>query len=200
MKRKLPPAPPTWFELDESQNTKVYVSNLPLDVTEVEFVEFMQKCGLVQKDPQTQQMKIKLYQDEHGNMKGDGLCTYFKIESVQLALQILDGYELRGKKIKVERARFQLKGEYDPSKKPKQKKRKEKEKLKKMEEHLFAWRPEKLRGERPKHERVVVVQNAFSSSDFDTDASLILEYQEDFREEAGKCGTCKKVVIFDVSD
>lgn len=112
-------------------------------------------------------------------------------------MQILDGYELRGKTIKVERAKFQLKGDYDPSKKPKQKKRKDKEKQKKIQEQLFAWKPEKLRGERAKHERVVVVQNAFSPNDFD-DASLILEYQDDFREEANKCGNCKRVQIFDV--
>jgi HIV Tat-specific factor 1 len=155
-------------------------------------------------------MKIKLYRDGEGRPKGDGLATYFKIESVQLALQILDGYEVRpGRRLHVERAKFELKGAYDPSKKPKQKKKKDKEKARKMEEHLFAWKPDKLRageaaGEvaalgRPKHERVVVVAGAFEPKDFDADASLILEFQDDFREEAAKCGNCKKVVIFDVS-
>jgi HIV Tat-specific factor 1 len=183
--------------LEDSQNTKVYVSNLPTDITEDEFIETMQKCGLVVKDTQTGQPKIKLYEDSNGKKKGDGLCSYIKIESVQLALQILDGSDLRGNTIKVERARFQLKGQYDPTKKPKQKKRKDKEKMKKKQESLFAWQPDKLRGERGKNERVVIVQNAFAPEDFDKDVGLILEYQQDFREEAGKCGKCKKVVIFD---
>lgn len=40
-------------------------------------------------------------------------------ESVELALSILDGALLKGKDVKVEKAHFELKGEYDPSKKPK---------------------------------------------------------------------------------
>lgn len=56
-------------------------------------------------------------------------------ESVDLALNLLDGYDVRGKKIKVEKARFTMKGNsYDPNLKPKKKRRKDKEKLKKMQE------------------------------------------------------------------
>lgn len=36
-----------------------------------------------------------------------------------MALQILDGYDVRGKKLSVEQAHFEQKGEYDPSKKRK---------------------------------------------------------------------------------
>lgn len=64
---------------------------------------------------------------------------------------------------------------------------------------LFDWRPEKLRGERSKHERVVIVKNLFEPSLFDKDVSLILEYQQDLREECGKCGEVKRVVLYDVS-
>lgn len=64
---------------------------------------------------------------------------------------------------------------------------------------LFDWRPDKLRGERSKHERVVIVKNLFESSVFDKDVGLILEYQQDLREECSKCGEVKKVVLFDVN-
>lgn len=101
--------------------------------------------------------------------------------------------------MKVERAKFTLKGEFDPTKKPKQKKRKEKEKLKKKQEALFAWKPEKLRGERPKCEKVVVVKNAFQPQEFNNNVELILELKEDFRDEAGKLGNCRRVEIYDVS-
>lgn len=57
-----------------------------------------------------------------------------KRESVDLALKILDGYDVKGKKIKVECAKFELKGEYDPTKKPKKKRRKDREKIKKAQE------------------------------------------------------------------
>lgn len=191
--------PPQWFDADESSNTKVYVSNLPTDITEQEFVDLMQKCGLVMKDVDTGRMKVKLYH-EPGDpklLKGDALCTYIKRESVDLALNILDGYDVRGKQIKVEVAKFELKGQYDPTKKPKKKRRKDKEKIKKAQEKLFDWRPDKLRGERSKHEKTVIIKNLFDPSVFDTDVGLILEFQQDLREEASKCGTVRKVIIYD---
>lgn len=189
---------PQWFEQSEEKNTKVYVSNLPLDLTEDEFVDLMQKCGLVERDPSSQKMKVKMYYDkEQGCFKGDALCTYIKIESVDLALKLLDGSLCKGQKIKVERAHFQLKGEYNPALKPKKKKKKELEKIKKMQQKLFDWRPEKFIGERSKHERVVIVKNLFHPSDFDKEVQLILDYQQDLREEATKCGEVRKVVIYD---
>lgn len=42
---------------------------------------------------------------------------YIKRESVDLALKLLDEDEIRGYKLHVEVAKFQLKGEYDASKK-----------------------------------------------------------------------------------
>ncbi|BET01240.1 RRM [Nesidiocoris tenuis] len=76
---KKKPSEPAWFDVDEKTNTKVYVSNLPLDITEQEFLDLMQKCGLVMKDLDTGKMKIKLYTEAGSQqLKGDGLCTYIK--------------------------------------------------------------------------------------------------------------------------
>ncbi|KAF5304432.1 hypothetical protein FQR65_LT07962 [Abscondita terminalis] len=198
MKRKAPPPEPTWFDIDDEHNTNVYVTNLPLSLTEEEFVELMQKAGLIMRDGVTGKMKIKLYVDpETKNFKGDALCTYIRVESVNLALDLLDGTDLKGNKIKIERAKFQMKGEFDPKLKPKKRRKKDKEKLRRMQEKLFDWRPEKQLGERAKHEKVVIVKNVFESSMFDVDVSLILEFQQDLREECGKCGTVKKVIIYD---
>lgn len=83
-KRKKLPEPPKWFEIDEKNNTKVYVENLPLDITEEEFVELMAKYGMVLKDPSTHKFKVKLYRDANGEVKGDGLCTYIKVRSFKL--------------------------------------------------------------------------------------------------------------------
>lgn len=189
---------PTWFEVDEKQNTNVYVSNLPLDIEEQEFVDLMQKCGLVMRDPTNGKFKVKLYKEPGTDyLKGDALCTYIRIESIDLALNLLDGYNYKGHKLKVERAKFQLKGEFDPKLKPKMKKKKDKLKLKKQQEKLFDWRPEKKEGERAKHERIVIIKNLFEPSIFDKDVSLILEFQEDLREEAGKIGEVRKVILYD---
>lgn len=46
--------------------------------------------------------QVKLYRDAGtGYLKGDALCTYVKVESVQLALQILDGATLKDNILKV---------------------------------------------------------------------------------------------------
>ena len=98
---------PEWFDIDESQNSSVYVSGLPLDITMDEFKELVSKCGIVMEDNDGEP-KLKLYCDINGVLKGDGLCCYLKVESVQLALQILDGDEFRGHKIKVERVGYKV--------------------------------------------------------------------------------------------
>lgn len=77
-KRKAPP-PPSWFDVEADQNTKVYVSNLPLDITEDEFAETMSKCGMIMKDIKTGKLKIKLYRDANKKVKGDGLCHYIRV-------------------------------------------------------------------------------------------------------------------------
>lgn len=56
-----------------------------------------------------------------------------------------------------------------------------------------------MRGERGKHENVVIVKNLFEKETFDNDVSLLLEYQKDLREECSKCGVVKKVIVYDVS-
>lgn len=125
--------PAEWFDVDDDHNTNVYVSNLPLDTTEEEFVELMSKYGLIMKDMSSNKNKIKMYRDHEGNFKGDALCTFIKVESVQLALQLLDESLFKNNVIHVERAKFTLKGEYDASKKPKKKNQDKRKMKKKME-------------------------------------------------------------------
>lgn len=44
------------------------------------------------------------------------IISFSKPESVKLCLQLLDGSDFRGKTIKVEKAKFEMKGNYDPKK------------------------------------------------------------------------------------
>lgn len=54
---------------------------------------------------------------------------------MDLAIKLLDGYKFHEKELRVEVAKFIMRGEkYDPSLKPRKKKRKDKEKLKKIQE------------------------------------------------------------------
>ena len=189
--------PAKWFEEEESKSTKVYVSNLPISITEETFVEWLSKCGLIENDARTKKPKIKLYKDVNNEPKGDGLCTYIKHESVELALTILDGSDLDGNTVKVERAKFELKGEYDPKLKPKKLTKKQLDKAKKQKDRLFEWIPDKMRGQRAKHEKVVVIKNMFDVGEVDADPGLILDYTKNIRSQCAKFGTVAKVTLYD---
>lgn len=184
-----------WFDIDDNKNTNVYVSGLPPDISTEEFVQVMSKCGIVMRDPLTEEYKVKLYKDKEGNLKGDGLCCYLKKESVALAMSVIDESEVRGYKLHVEAARFELKGQYDASKK--KKKNKEYKKKMQQQQKQLDWRPEKQGEVRKRHEKVVIIRNMFHPSDFEEDPLVLNEYRDDLRTECEKFGTVKKVILFD---
>lgn len=188
---------PEWFQIDEERNTSVYVSNLPDDLTDEEFYELMKRGGVILKDSETNRYKLKLYRTSDGKLKGDGLCTYVRPESVTIALQSLDEYPVKDKIIRVEPAKFELKGEFNPSLKPRKRKLEDKKKQRKKIERLFSWQ-EKEPDKRPKSEKVVIIKNFFNPEVFDKDPTLIVEYKQDVEEECTeKCGPIRKVDIYD---
>uniref|UniRef100_A0A915JB03 17S U2 SnRNP complex component HTATSF1 n=1 Tax=Romanomermis culicivorax TaxID=13658 RepID=A0A915JB03_ROMCU len=208
----------SWFDMDESQNTNVYVSGLPLDFTDQKFEELMAKCGVIALDITNRKSKLKLYRDEEGNLKGDGRCCYIKRESVDLALDILDGSQIGDNQISVQVAKFELKGDYDPSKRKKLNP-KMKKKLKEQQERIFGWHPEKMRGERPKSDSTVVIKNAFTIEelnvkildrilDFDTyelkcsaffqeNPVKLFDLREELKQECSKYGNVRKIIVCD---
>jgi RNA recognition motif-containing protein len=185
---------PSWFDIDDNRNTNVYVSGLPLDITINEFTELMTKCGLIMENDEGEP-KIKLYRDFNGDVKGDGLCCYLKVESVQLAIQLLDDTELRGHKISVNKAKFEMKGEYNPLLK-KKKQRKKKQKFNKQEK-LLDWKEKKVTIAKPKHKKVVIFKHVFDPKEFDDDPGLIVDIKNDMMEECSKLGEVKKIILFD---
>ncbi|KAG8507184.1 HIV Tat-specific factor 1, partial [Galemys pyrenaicus] len=183
----------------ESGNCVSFPSNvtgLPPDITVDEFIQLMSKFGIIMRDPQTEEFKVKLYKDNQGNLKGDGLCCYLKRESVDLALKLLDEDEIRGYKLHVEVAKFQLKGEYDASKK--KKKCKDYKKKLSLQQKQLDWRPERKAGpSRMRHERVVIIKNMFHPMDFEDDPLVLNEIREDLRVECAKFGQIRKLLLFD---
>lgn len=170
-----------WFELDEDHNTYVYVSGLPTsDFTEQDFYDLMRKYGIIKKKtaPGKNQypFNIKLYRNKDGSLKGDGLCCYAYVTSVEQALTLLDGSLFDDKHtIHCEKAKFQMKGEYDASKKPRKLDKKAKLKQKKAIERLLSWEPSSSSTKRP---RKVILTKVFEPSEIVEDPTLILSIKQ----------------------
>ena len=106
-------------EAKERKNTAVYVTSLPPDVTVSEVHDVFSKCGVIAEEIDSGKPRIKLYTNEDGTFKGDALILYFRAESVNLAVQMLDDSDLRlGQpaptgKMKVAAADFSYKSQKD---------------------------------------------------------------------------------------
>ena len=81
----------------DTRPATVYVDNLPSDTTAEEIYTFFSKAGIIKRDEFTGEFAIKIYENEDGTQKGDAIVTYFKPESLPLALQLLDGADFRFK-------------------------------------------------------------------------------------------------------
>ena len=90
MRKQKPRAAPR-----ERKNTAVYVTNLPFDATAAELAATFSRCGVIAESMESKAPRVKLYADDQGRFKGDALVVYFRAESVDLAVQLLDDTELR---------------------------------------------------------------------------------------------------------
>ncbi|CCI42269.1 unnamed protein product [Albugo candida] len=111
--------PPTqaiegWDPIKEAEQdpawARIYISNLPDDVTVDELQETFGAIGIVAREKQKRgfkdqwPFKIKLYTDETGKFKGDAVLTYEDANAARTAPSFFNGSEIRGKSIKVELA------------------------------------------------------------------------------------------------
>lgn len=99
------------------ENRAIYVSNLPRDTNETEIEEEFKKYGIIDQGADGNK-RIKMYKDEEGNFNGDCLIVYFKKDSVELAIRMMDDYYFRIEdqsqgKIRVKEADFSYKKHKD---------------------------------------------------------------------------------------
>lgn len=105
-------------------NTAVYVTSIPLDATVEEIHDVFCKCGVIAEEIDSSRPRIKMYLDENGNFKGDALVVYFRPESVDLAIQMLDDSDFRlGEtgpqgNMRVQKADFSFKAQQEAPEKP----------------------------------------------------------------------------------
>lgn len=90
-----------------------------MDADEEEIQHVFSKCGVIAEEIDSGRPRIKLYEDNKGQFKGDALVVYFRPESVNLAVQMLDdtdfrlGSESPTGKMRVQAADFSYKSQQD---------------------------------------------------------------------------------------
>jgi HIV Tat-specific factor 1 len=182
--------------------TSVYVTGIPPDVTVEEMQETFSKCGVIMEDLETGEAKIKIYRDEKGLSKGDALVSYFKEESVPLAIDLLDEAELRpgqaSTKMSVQKAVFKEKEQVPvEQKKTMSGKVKAKKKMQQLQ-RKFDWIEEEGGKKQEKFSKIVILKNMYTQEELDADPTLLLELKEDVREECEKLGEVTNVILYDV--
>jgi len=83
------------------EDKKIYIGNLDYNVTEEELQKTIEEKGLQIKE-------LKIITDKFtGKSKGFGFAEFEKNEDAQSAIESLDGHELKGRRLKVNKARQQ---------------------------------------------------------------------------------------------
>ncbi|EEP81077.1 conserved hypothetical protein [Uncinocarpus reesii 1704] len=187
-------------------NTAVYVTSIPLDATIEEINDVFCKCGVIAEEIDSHRPRIKMYTDENGKFKGDALVVYFRPESVNLAIQMLDDSDFRlGEtgpqgKMKVQQADFSFKAQQEaPQKQNTRDKAKIIKKTQRLKNKLADWDEDDAATLQPtgRWEKVVILRHMFTLAELEDDPAAILDIKEDIRDECSKLGEVTNVVLYD---
>lgn len=220
-KQKAPPPP--------KQNTAVYVTGLPLDATVPEVFElFSRKGGVIAEEIDSGAPRIKLYADAEGNFKGDALVVFFKPQSVEMAIMLLDDTDFRvtstgtrDGRIRVQAADSSYKKvQYDDNgqamggtagngqqgeKRPQRNDRDRQKiikKTQKLDAKLADWDdddPYPAQIEREsKWDKMVILRHMFTLQELEEDPAALLDIKEDIRDECATLGAVTSVVLYDL--
>lgn len=216
-KRKAPPQP--------RQNTAVYVTGLPVDATVSEIHDlFSRKGGVIAEQIDSGEPRIKLYTDETGTFKGDALIVFFKPQSVEMAIMLLDDTDFRVTtngtregRIRVQEADSSYKkvqyekdgptGASNGAEQEKQPQRNNRDRQKiikktqKLDAKLADWDDDDpypaMAQSNSKRDKTVILRHMFTLEELEEDPAALLEIKEDIRDECAKLGTVTSVVLYD---
>ncbi|SOV14503.1 mRNA processing protein, putative [Plasmodium sp. gorilla clade G2] len=90
---------------NKNPNYSLWVGNIPFDITENELYEILSKVGVVKN------VRIK-YDVDKNISKGFAFCEYKDVETCLLAFKYINGYEIKGRKLKVFWANEEYKDKY----------------------------------------------------------------------------------------
>lgn len=163
-----------------------------------------------------------MYEDDQGRFKGDALVVYFRPESVQLAIQMLDDSDFRlgeeglDGRMRVVVADQSYKKVQQPEDtggnkvvsggekigpvKRKGDQKKIIKKTQKLNSKLADWDdndPQVLQQVSNRFDKVVILKRMFTLAELEDDPAAMLEIKEDVREECAKLGEVTNVVLFD---
>lgn len=202
------------------ENTGVYVSQLPRDITKDELMDTFSKYGLISEDYKTGEPRIKIY---HNDDQRDALIIYHSKESVSLAIEMLDESFIRPPpskdqtKIKVEPAEFKKSDSDTTNDKRKALTYEEKKLLNKkkemMKKKLSSWDDDEgnIQAEdlnktnnikKRIWDKIVVIEKMFRVEELKSDPLLEMDLKEDIQDECNKLNIgndVTKITIFDIS-
>ncbi|OKL60040.1 hypothetical protein UA08_04530 [Talaromyces atroroseus] len=188
-------------------NTAVYITSIPLDATLDEIRDVFSKCGVIAEEIDSGRPRIKMYMDDDSKFKGEALVVYFRPESVNLAIQMLDESNFRiGQSgplgpMKVQAADFSFKSQQEaPTSISMRDKKKIMQRTQKLNSKLADWDdddPSALPDTSSRLEKVVVLKHMFTLEEIEKDPAAILDIKEDIRDECSKLGDITNVVLYD---
>ncbi|KAG5191670.1 hypothetical protein JKP88DRAFT_271269 [Tribonema minus] len=178
----------TWSA--EGSGRWVYIQGLPADITEEEMRDHFAKAGVIATDPISQAPRIKIYRDDTGGCKGDGSVCYVMEESVELALHVLDGSQIRagGKHSVNFKSYFNSFLGLKPTIRFTVARAAAKQAL--------SWNESDDIGVAKGGLKIVVIENMFDPSDFVEDPDFGEDLQADIALECQKLGPLEKITVF----
>lgn len=183
---------------------------------------FSRKGGVIAEEIDSGNPRIRLYTDEQGNFKGDALVVFFKPQSVEMAIMLLDDTDFRftssglsGGRIRVQPAESSYKktnydqasGEPGGGEKPKPRSERDRDRQKiirrtqKLDAKLADWDddiPPQYEQEKARTSKVVILKHMFTLAELEEDPAALLEIKEDIREECDKLGEVTNVILYDL--
>ncbi|KAL5336928.1 putative nuclear mRNA splicing factor-associated protein [Aspergillus crustosus] len=187
-------------------NTAIYITSIPLDAEFDEIKDIFSRCGVIAEEIDSGRPRIKMYTDDDGKFKGEALVVFFRPESVNLAIQMLDDSDFRlgvtgpQGNMRVQAADFSYKSQQEaPTKTSMRDKKKIIKRTQKLNNKLTDWdddEPAALVDTNSKFEKVVILKHMFTLDELDEDPAAILDIKQDIRDECSKLGEVTNVVLY----